>query len=69
MPGAVWEVRLRCLTWGTGCGLIALMVAQRNKNCEIDAIDIDADAIAEAKINIDNSPGQGRFKRYCDRFQ
>lgn len=26
---------------GTGCGLIALMIAQRNADCDIDCIDID----------------------------
>ena len=30
---------------GTGCGVIALMMAQRNAKAVIDAIDIDAGAI------------------------
>lgn len=41
---------------GTGCGVIALMIAQRNANALIDAIDIDTDAIEEATLNFSSSP-------------
>ena len=41
---------------GTGCGVIALMVAQRNADALIDAIDIDHNAIEEASLNFSNSP-------------
>lgn len=41
---------------GTGTGLIALMMAQRNPTLQVDAIDIDADAIIQAKINCNQSP-------------
>ncbi|MBB4037373.1 tRNA1Val (adenine37-N6)-methyltransferase [Dysgonomonas hofstadii] len=47
---------------GTGAGLVALMMAQRNDKSLIDAIDIDADAIGQAKDNVDNSPFRGRIK-------
>lgn len=46
----------RVLDVGTGCGVIALMVAQRNNDAVIDAIDIDHDAIDEATLNFANSP-------------
>ena len=46
----------RTLDVGTGCGVIALMVAQRNTTAMIDAIDIDHDSIEEAAVNFGNSP-------------
>ena len=66
----------RVLDVGTGCGLIALMAAQRNCDCMIDAIDIDSFAIAEAKQNFANSPWKNRlnatqadFKEYSKTDQ
>ena len=46
----------RVLDVGTGCGVIALMVAQRNRQALIEGIDIDQDSIAEARLNFANSP-------------
>lgn len=46
---------------GTGCGVIALMVAQRNADALIDAIDIDHNAIEEASLNFSNSPWAERL--------
>lgn len=54
---------------GTGCGLIALMIAQRNPSCLIDCIDIDNDAVNEAKINIDNSPWRDRIEPLLADFK
>ena len=51
----------RVLDVGTGCGVIALMVAQRNSQATIDAIDIDKDAIEETVINFKNSPWGDRL--------
>ena len=45
----------RVLDVGTGCGVIALMIAQRNNHAVIDAIDIDPGAIKEAAFNFESS--------------
>lgn len=52
----------RILDIGTGSGILALMMAQRNSNAEIDAVEIDSDAASLAKGNVDHSP-------WCDRIQ
>lgn len=46
---------------GTGSGLIALFMAQRNVRAQIVAIDIDSDAIKQAKINVENSIFRNRI--------
>ncbi len=40
---------------GTGCGIIALMLAQRNADGIVTAIDKDIDSINQAQINFANS--------------
>lgn len=47
---------------GTGCGLIALMLAQRNNQALIDGIDIDLNSVEEARENVEMSPWNDRIK-------
>lgn len=51
----------RILDIGSGCGVIALMLAQRleNKDSYIDAIDIDPHAVLQCQQNITHAPFAG----------
>lgn len=51
----------RILDVGTGTGLIALMLAQRNASAEIVGVDISHEAIEEARNNFLNSPWAKRL--------
>ena len=52
---------------GTGCGVIALMIAQRSAVSHIIGIDIDGNAVEEAQQNFSNSPWRDRLKaELCD---
>lgn len=51
----------RILDVGTGCGVIALMLAQKTR-ANIDAIDIDPLSVEEASLNFRNSPWAYRLK-------
>lgn len=46
----------RILDIGTGCGILALMMAQRFLEAQIDAIDIDSQTVTVAASNFINSP-------------
>ena len=49
------------LDMGTGTGLVALMTAQRS-SADVVAIDLDADAVAQAVENVESSPRSNRIQ-------
>ena len=61
------EGQSRILDIGTGTGLIALMMAQRYPEAQLSAVDIDSDAVAQARENVALSPFAARIAvSLCD---
>ncbi len=58
----------RVLDVGTGCGLLALMIAQRSK-AEITAIDFDQPSIKQAQVNFQHSPWVSRIEAIAISLQ
>ncbi|WP_214070362.1 methyltransferase [Mucilaginibacter sp. dw_454] len=54
---------------GTGTGVIALMLAQRFSDAQIDAVEIDELAAETAQRNFNNSPFADRLSLYTDDFE
>jgi tRNA1Val (adenine37-N6)-methyltransferase len=63
-PGAAKSI----LDIGTGCGILALMMAQKS-DAVVHAIDIDADSVTEALSNFRSSPWSGRLNASCVSLQ
>jgi len=54
---------------GTGTGIIAMMVAQRNKEAKITAIEIDQNALIDASFNVNNCPWPKRIEIFQTSLQ
>lgn len=54
----------RVLDIGTGSGLIAVMIAQRNPCCRIDGVEIDTPSYEQAVENAADSPWSDRINIY-----
>lgn len=54
---------------GTGTGVIALMLAQRNHQAQIEALDIDEIAFQKASLNFNNSLFHDRLKAHHHGFK
>lgn len=59
----------RILDVGTGTGLIALQLAQRNQQATITALEIDAAAAEQATENVQRSPWPDRVEVVCIDFR
>ena len=69
--GALCQVEnvQKILEVGTGTGLISLMLAQRNANAEITALDLNGDAVKLAQENFKNSPFSERLQDFHQDFK
>ncbi len=59
----------RILEIGTGTGVIAMMLAQRYRNAQIDAVEIDSAAAETAEQNFRNSPFSAKIGLIHSSFE
>ncbi len=59
----------RILDIGTGTGILALMLAQKNPSATITAIEPDLPSLHEAQLNFHNSPFKNRIMAVHSRLQ
>lgn len=63
------EQARRVLDVGTGTGLIALQVAQRNARASVTAVEIDENAVLQAVENVKASVWKNRIEVICTDFR
>jgi tRNA1Val (adenine37-N6)-methyltransferase len=56
------KARGHCLDIGTGCGLLASMLAQANPTCSVNALEIHPEVAKVASGNFQNGPFKGRLQ-------
>lgn len=59
----------RILDIGTGTGIIALMMAQRFPEAQLTAVEIDDNAVLDARVNFESSPFSERISLHHMSFQ
>lgn len=66
---AVGDKAATVLDIGTGTGVIALMLAQRFPQAQIDAVELDENAAQTAQLNFKDSPFANRLQLHSQSFQ
>ena len=61
--------KVNCLDIGTGTGVLSLMIAQRNSEIKIQAVEIDTESAEEAHINFQTSPWSNRLSLFLSDFR